>query len=73
MTTEELALQQIGLSLTRIEVKLDDMVRQGADHEARLRAVESRGNVTGKQLWAGLVGSAGVASAFAVVLALFIR
>ena len=51
------------VALARIETKLDAAIKTDGDHEARLRAVETKGYVTARQLWAGMLGSAAVSSA----------
>lgn len=46
--------------LIRIDSKLDGVIEAKNDHETRLRTLEDKAEhtVTGKQLWAGLVGVA---------------
>lgn len=61
----------VAVILARLELKVDQLIAGGNDHEARLRMLETKGFVTGKQLWAGLVGSATVASAFAALMIVY--
>lgn len=41
-----------------MEVKLDNALATVTDHEGRIRTLEANGYVSGKQLWAGLLGVA---------------
>jgi hypothetical protein len=77
------------VALARIEAKLEAALTgqvdhearirilerkdSAADHELRLRSIESRGYVTGKQMWAGLIGSATVTSAVIAAVALLTK
>lgn len=61
------------LALARIEVKLDTLIAANSDHEGRLRKIELAGYVTGRQLWASVVGSATVASALVAAAALLVH
>lgn len=59
--------------LARIEVKLDTVIRTGADHEVRLRVLESRPiSLTSKALWSaitsGVAAIAAIATTFAIVM-----
>lgn len=51
--------------LVRIDTKLDGVIEDKKDQEARIRAIESRipHFVTGKQLWVGLASAVTAASA----------
>lgn len=53
--------------LVRIDTKLDGVIEDKKDHEARLRALEDKTPhfVTGKQLWVGAASAVAVASAAA--------
>lgn len=73
MTDDEATLVTVGQTLVRIETKLDEVIRQGGDHEKRLRAVESSGFVSGKQLWAGMLGSCTVAMGVAALIGIFVH
>lgn len=63
----------VAVILARLEIKLDQALSGVADHEARLRSLESRGTVTGKQLWGGLVGSVTAATGIIAILSLFVH
>lgn len=65
--------ETIGIILARMEVKLDQALSGVADHEARLRSLESRGAITGKQLWAGLLGTVTASTGVVAILALFVH
>jgi hypothetical protein len=61
---ERLALSDREL-LVRIDTKLDGVIEDKKDHEARLRVVEDKlqHTVTLRTLWTGLAGAAGAATA----------
>jgi hypothetical protein len=50
--------------LVRIDTKLDGVIEDKKDHEARIRALEDKTAhfVTGKQLWIGFTSAVAVAS-----------
>ncbi len=50
--------------LVRIDTKLDGVIEDKKDHEARIRSIEDRAAhfVTGKQLWIGFTSAVAVAS-----------
>lgn len=60
-------------TLTRLDLKLDLLLSSTSDHEARLRSLESRGLVTARQMWAGLIGCSAVLSAVATSVAMIAR
>jgi hypothetical protein len=59
-------------ALVRIEVKVDQLLRDSGDHEARLRALESR-NWPRQALNGWVAGLAAVCALAAVVEGLFTR
>lgn len=61
------------LALARIEIKIDTLIAANSDHEGRLRVLEHQGFVTGRQLWASLIGSATVVSAVVAAVALLTK
>lgn len=63
----------VAVTLARMEVKLDQALSGVVDHEQRLRLLEGKGFIAGRQLWAGLLGSCAVATCVATVLAVFVH
>jgi hypothetical protein len=62
--------------LIRIDTKLDGVIEDKKDHEARLRHIEEQSQryVTTKQLWAGLTAVfAAAGSAFPIIQWMFNR
>lgn len=49
--------------LVRIDTRLDAVIEDKKDHEARIRKLEDRRTVSPGQLWSGLAGAVGAASA----------
>lgn len=62
----------VAVILARLELKIDQLMANAGDHETRLRALEGRGFVSGKQLWAGLLGMAAVLGSLGTVAAFFL-
>lgn len=62
--------QTIAVSLARIETKLDALVTSASDHEGRIRFLERKGFVTGRQLWAGMLGCGTLTSTIIAAIAL---
>lgn len=63
----------VAVILARLELKVDQLLKDGSDHEARLRSLESRGAITGRQLWAGLLGTVTASTGVVAILALFVH
>lgn len=63
--TDDAALATV---LTRIEVKLDNALSQGQDHELRLRIVEARKTVSPRDLWLGLGGAVAAGASVATIV-----
>lgn len=64
--------QDVVIALTRLELKIDQLISTSSDHESRLRTLEMpKGYVTGKQLWAALLGVAAVMGSLGTVAAFF--
>lgn len=62
-------LDAVLVTLGRMEVKLDRALTTNDDHEARIRALESRSTVSPRTLWATVSGGAGLALAAGPVIA----
>lgn len=63
----------VDVRLARIELMLTTYLSSSSDHETRIRSLESRGTVSGKQMWSGLVGCAGLMAAVGAVVIPFVR
>ena len=48
--------------LIRIDTRLEGVIEDKKDHEARIRKLEERSTVSPKQLWVGLAGAVATAS-----------
>lgn len=65
-------MQQFGLSLARIEAKLDGLVASTSDHEVRIRSVE-RSYVSRAGMWKALTTGCMVSASASALVALFVR
>ncbi|WWV91855.1 hypothetical protein GMYAFLOJ_CDS0025 [Microbacterium phage phiMiGM15] len=55
--------------LTRVEVKLDQALTRGVDHEDRIRVLEARKTVAPRDLWLGVTGAVGAGAGIATIIA----
>lgn len=54
--------------LTRVEVKLDQVLTRGDDHEGRIRVLEARKTVAPRDLWLGVTGAIAAGASIATIL-----
>lgn len=60
---------QLLVAVTRLETKIDALLAQSSDHEARLRALESKPTISPRQLWTTIVSACSVIIPLAGLLA----